>query len=469
LSFDKGKIYANLRRLLHLVGVNRAVFFGALSKIWFAAAGAVTLILIAVRFTPELQGYYFTFYSLVSLQIFVELGMTAVIINFSSHEWSKLKLGENGQVIGDERALSRLRSLVKVVFLWYRVGAVILLVGMGLAGFIFFSLSANTGVSWVPPWLALCLLTAVNLSILPSFSLLEGCNQVAQVYFYRFIQEVIRSISIWTIILLGGGLWSLSGSTFAIVAWAVVFLFAKYRNFFRTLFLPAQGAIIDWRKEVWPMQWRIAVSWLSGYFIYPIFTPALFHFGGPVVAGQMGMTLSMVLALNMISSMWILTKAPQFGIFIAKKEYNNLDKLLVHSTLSAFGIAVLGALIIFSFVSFIYANNLAIAERFLPPFLTAFFLAAIVLMQISYGQSTYLRAHKKEPFVMLSAMTAILTALSVLIAGSRWGAFGIVVLYFSIVALFVIPGGTIIWLRCRDKWHSHEETFESVMLADAGA
>jgi hypothetical protein len=459
----------NIRRFFSLIGVNRAVFYAVLSKAWFAMGGAVTLLLITFYFSPELQGYYFTFYSLLSLQIFVELGMTVVIINFSSHEWSKLRINSEGKVVGDKDALSRLKSLVKVVFVWYRVGALLLLFGMGLAGYIFFSLSPNSGINWVPPWLALCFLTAVNLSLLPRFSLLEGCNQVAQVYFYRFIQEVVRALFIWAIIMLGGGLWSLPVSTLAVVIWAKIFLLKKYGSFFASLSSSAFGPRIDWWREVWPMQWRLAVSWLSGYFVYPLFTPALFHFRGAVAAGQMGMTLSMMMALTMISSMWIITKAPQFGIFVARREYGNLDKLLFRSTLSAVGIAMAGAVVIFSFVSFAYANDFMFAERFLPPLPTAFFLVTVVLMQISIGQSTYLRAHKREPFVIMGVITAGMTALAVLITAGSWGALGVILSYFTIILFFAIPYGTWVWWRFRARWQRPIEQGVPTLVVEGGA
>lgn len=33
---------------------------------------------------------------------------------------------------------------------------------------------------------------------------------------------------------------------------------------------------VSWKTEIWPLQWRIALSWLSGYFIFQLFTPILF-------------------------------------------------------------------------------------------------------------------------------------------------------------------------------------------------
>ncbi|MBU1026762.1 MAG: hypothetical protein KKA31_03430 [Candidatus Margulisbacteria bacterium] len=447
------KIIVNL---LKSIGVNKAVFFGALTRGWAAFAGVITVFLVAFFFSPELQGYYFTFNSLLALQIFVELGLCAVIIYFASHEWAKLGFDENGNVIGDESAISRLRSLAKVSFLWYFIGGLILIVGLSLAGYLFFSSSGQHGINWRAPWFALCFFTGISMWLLPAFSLLEGSNQVAQVYFYRLIQAIFRSISTWTIIALGGALWATVGAVFFPLFWTIYYPIKKYSNYFKAIFKRIPGPRLDWKSDIWPMQWRIAVSWLSNYFSFYVFTPVLFYFQGPVVAGQMGMTWSIVNALSLIAAVWIFARAPEFGILIAKKEYHDLDKLLFRSGAAAVGIACLGSIVIFAFVSLIYTIGHPLSLRFLPPLPTLFFLLATILMQISFAQGNYLRAHKKEPFMGLSVAAAVMIFILVIATAAKWGAIGITASYLFVVALFIIPYGSLIWHRCRKEWHSDQ-------------
>jgi len=202
------------------------------------------------------------------------------------------------------------------------------------------------------------------------------------------------------------------------------------------------------------MQWRIALSWLSGYFVFSLFTPVLFHYHGAVVAGQMGMTWSLVGALSGISSTWVMTKAPRFGMLIAKKEYGRLDRLFFRLTIVSFGVASCGAVAIWTTFYLLYAFDYPLSTRLLPPLPMGMFLLATVLMQISYPQSTYLRAHKREPFVGLSVVSGALIGLSTWLLGSRYAAIGVATGYLAVVALFSIPVGTIIWYRCRARWHS---------------
>ena len=47
---------------------------------------------------------------------------------------------------------------------------------------------------------------------------------------------------------------------------------------------PQTAAQVAWRREILPFQWRISVSWMSGYFIFQLFTPMLFTNQGAVAA-----------------------------------------------------------------------------------------------------------------------------------------------------------------------------------------
>src|SRR6266699_1194993 len=136
--------------------IDRAVFFGLLSRIWGLAAGGVTAILIATYFSPEIQGYYYTFTTILALQVFAELGLGTVAVQFASHEWSKLNLDESGRIVGDGDALSRLVSVAKVVTRWFLFAGVLVAVGVGAAGYVFFSTSPDHNIDWVSPWFLLC-------------------------------------------------------------------------------------------------------------------------------------------------------------------------------------------------------------------------------------------------------------------------------------------------------------------------
>lgn len=457
-----------VKNLLHKMEVDRAVFFGVLSKMWGIVAGPVTAILIVLKFSPELQGYYYTFVTLLALQVFVELGLGTVIIQFASHEWSKLNLDKYGNIIGDSEALSKLVSLARMFLKWYIVGGVIVAFGLGLGGYIFFSKSPNPNINWMYPWLTLCLLTGVNICLVPMWSLLEGCNQVAKLYAYRFFQSLFSNSSIWIAILLGAKLWTASLSCIAILVCAAVFIRYKYWVFFKTLlFLKPINSRIEWHKDIFPMQWRIAISWVSGYFVFSLFTPVLFKFHGPVIAGQMGITWSLVGIITTISGAWLAPKVPKFGMFIAVKSYNKLDQLFSKITKIILVVSVSIGFLIWFFVFLLYSSNNKFAERFLPPLPTGIFLLAQIIIAVSLPASSYLRAHKKEPLLFLSVMSGLLIGISTCILGKYYSAIGMAIGYL-LINIIIIPFVFVVWYYCKINWHKNNDNLEEYNLIASG-
>jgi O-antigen/teichoic acid export membrane protein len=436
-------------RILEWAHVDRAVVFGVFARFWAMLSGPVTILLIASFFSPQTQGYYYTFASLLALQVFVELGLSQVIIQFASHEWSRLHLDEGGRIQGDLQAISRLVSIGRISASWYAVGAGILAVGLGLAGCVFFLKSDDGSVRWAGPWLSLCLLTALRLLSLPFFSLLEGCNQVSEVYRYRFTEGIIRSVFLWLPILLGLGLWTPSVSTGATVVWSVLFVVRRYRYFFRPFLSPPQYARIAWGRDLWPLQWRIAISWLCGYFVFNLFTPILFHYHGPVVAGQMGMTWSLAALLSSVTACFVMPKAPRFGMLIAQHRYVELDQFFWQITKVAALVTGLSTFCLWLLTCLLSIFAPGFADRMLPPLPAGLFFLASALISLSYPMSAYMRAHKKEPLLWLSVISAILVATSNLVFGRYYGATGMAIGYV-LTNILVLPFVVLIWHRFRE-------------------
>lgn len=444
----------SVKRLLRRAEVDRAVIFGLLTKIWSVVIGFLTLLLIANKFTPQLQGYYYTFSNLIGLQVFIELGLSAVIIPFASHEWSKLVLDKSGHIAGDSQALSRLVSLARFTVTWYLVGSLIVIFGLGVGGYIFFSQTQGYHIRWILPWLSLCLFTGITLCLTPILSLLEGCNQVLNVYAFRFFAGLFSGLAICVAIIMGAKLWTQVIVSIVNLVCTIIFLRILYWKFLRALlFSNPQSSVIKWHSDILPMQWRIALSWISGYFVFSFFTPVLFKYHGPVIAGQMGMTWTFIGVLGLVSSSWLYPKVPRFGMLIARKDYKELDRLFWRITKIVTAITIMTAALIWLLVYIVNKLHHPIAERFLSPLPTACLLLAQVLIAISLPFSSYLRAHKKEPLLFLSVLSGILTAISTLVLGKYFSATGMAI-GFLLLNLILIPFVGIIWYRCKVSWHN---------------
>ena len=87
--------------LRHVIGLDRAVGFTVLARLWASSAGLVTVALIARFLSPAEQGYYYTFGSLVAMQMIFELGFSFVILQLASHERAQLSISTDNQISGD--------------------------------------------------------------------------------------------------------------------------------------------------------------------------------------------------------------------------------------------------------------------------------------------------------------------------------------------------------------------------------
>ncbi len=441
-------------RLLKWFEIDRAIIFVLLARGWQLLAGPTSILLIANYMTPGAQGFYYTFGSLLALQSFVELGFSLVVINVSSHEWAYLRLDDAGFIVGEPEALSRLISLGRLVYWWYALAGLIFTLGVSIAGYLFFSQESHLGINWQMPWFSLVILTGLLLWVLPFNVLLEGCNQVAAVNRFRLGQAILNNIALWIMIAAGGHLWSLVVAAGVKLGVNLYFLLIQYRNFFSLFFQPPADSKMVWRTEIWPMQWRLGLSTFTEYFAFALYNIVMFQYYGAIVAGQMGITRQMVLSLELMSMAWVQTKVARFGMLIAQKEYTQLDRFWLRISLVSLVIISIGGGAGWLLVYLLNVSVIPLAERMLPPWPTAIFLLASVIMHIPKSQIIYLRAHKQEPTMRMGITTHLATGLLVWLLGSRFGPIGASWAYLLISVVF-FSWTTRIWFRFRAESHNN--------------
>src|SRR5579863_6389000 len=122
------------------------IAFTVLARAWASAAGLITVGLIARFLSPDEQGYYYTFGSLVALQIVFELGFSFVILQMASHERAHLTITGRGGVEGDPVAHARLASVLQKVVRWYTVASLLLVGFLVIAGTYFFAAQQQPNV-----------------------------------------------------------------------------------------------------------------------------------------------------------------------------------------------------------------------------------------------------------------------------------------------------------------------------------
>lgn len=444
-----------ISKLFSYFEVSKELILSAGYRFFVLIGGFITMLLVLFNFSPELQGFYYTFASFAALQVFAEMGLASVIITVISHEWAHLKINDNGVIKGNRKVLEKLFGLTDFAIRWFLVGSIAFFILTLIIGCYFFWNKAGMsgGVSWLLPWIAFVFVLSLNILLVPFWAILEGCNQLLSVYKFRITISVVANIAAWISIILGAGLWVCSINILMVVLISTYMIKKEYSIFFYQLYFRKNSVKkFTWIKEVLPLQWRITISWISGYLSFSLFVPVLFHYHGAVVAGQMGVTLSLIAALSSISASWMAVLAPKFGILIARGQYQELDTALYKSLTGIYlGSIALGTLIYLSVV-FINYFDMPISKKFLTPNSTGLFIAATIMQIITLPFSTYLRAHKKEPMLGISVVSGIFIGCVVLFGASNWGVNEVAAGYL-IVSILLCPISISIWYKKKLEWH----------------
>lgn len=444
------------------LGVDRAVSITLLGRGWNICSGVLTILAVAYFISPAAQGFYYTFNSLIALQIFAELGLNSAIVQFASHEMARLTWHTDGTLVGDAMAKRRLKSIMVFVLRWFSVVAVLMIAILLPAGLYFFSVNEQLEIkeqSVGLPWSLLVFSTAGNLFIAAIAAILEGCGKVAHVALLRLWQSIF-SVAIGLITLsLGGQLFALTLSSMAMGAVGLIWIWVNYRAFLRDLlYHNAKASSMKWREEIWPFQWRIAVSWISGYFIFQLFNPLLFKTHGPILAGQMGMTLQIVGAINGAAMAWISTKVPTYGLLIARKQRQDLDALFFRGLLQSGAFLFASLIAAWIVLYYLTVTESQYAQRVLPLGLFTVLCLVSLMNHVVFAEASYLRAHRKEPFMIVSIMSGATTLILAWSWISPYGLAGAVFSYAVPTFLCGLCGGTYVFLRKREQWKSENVT-----------
>lgn len=432
-------------------GGDRSSLWSLLGRVWSVVAGLLILALATTVLSPATQGYFFTFMGLMTAQTVLEVGFAAVLAQFSSHEWSALRAGEDGRVTGPTEARARLGSLIRLAQRWYLFVGVAVAVVLGLGGSLLLASQGDTGVAWVTPWWLLIGAQALVVQTLPLSGLLEGCDRVTSSQRSLLTANVLATSASALALALGAGLYALAlaAGVRAVVALSLQLWHARDILALRHCRDPDHS--IGWRGEFLPQQWRIGLSWMAGFAMFQSFTPIAFAVGGPVVAGTVGVAAQAFLITQGLGLAWVTASQPRFGTLAARGDVEGLRAIARQTLLRSGVTAALVAALGWGTAAAITVVAPDYGERFGGLLPLGIFLLCAVLLQISNVETSAVRFRKREPFVASSVAGAVLVVLSSAWLGSRYGATGIALGFLAVLALMLLPWVHVLYLR-----HTHD-------------
>jgi hypothetical protein len=419
-------------------------------------AGLLTTVLIAAFFSTDTQGYYYTLIPLIGLQTMADSGLQALLLHFTSHERASLEMREDGALTGSPVAMQRMASIYRFGLSWFVTAAVLFGIVVTVIGWVLLSRNAAP-IAWHWPLILTVLLASISLAWSPLIAMLEGCNQVSVVNRMRLLQAISGSLAAWTCIALNGGLWTLVAATLVQVLWEAWLLAVRFRSTWASLRAEVPGHF-NWRVEIWPLQWKLLVQTTARHFAYTPLIPVVLEFHGALLAGQLGMTWTVLVNIQMAAFSWIRTHSPKYGILIAKRDFWALDSSFFR-TVAVTSVALLvllctfvGLLALLPHLPFAFCQQLS--GRFLDWNVAAVFAAALLPSHIIQCLSIYIRAHKQDPIMLVTCLGNLALGIAVFYLGRHYGPSTVAVAMLLVLGLITMPGVTWIWIRSRRLWHA---------------
>lgn len=446
------------RRIQQKLLIDRPLFYALAARIWQALSGPISIMLVIVSLTAAETGVYYGLGAIIGIQVFFELGLLNILISQvgyavasgSGNDDSSLRLQGNSPTRPIAKN-EKLGNLIHASERWF-FGASIL---FGLSALVFGWITlhkANDSIAWKEVLIAHVIISSMAFALAPSQAILEGAGQRETVYRVRFFQAVTGSFAVWLALILGLKLWAVVVSAVVQVGWMSYLRFGLEATFFsQSRKLTTGPARFSWTREILPLQWRMAVGSVAYFLATQLFVVIILYYESDIAAGQLGLTLSIMSAIQMAALAWVQTN---FSVVSIQNGLGNREAAGTHWRKIA---AVSSILLFFALCSFIVVVSLlplfehGFEYRFITPTQIAIYSIGCLANHCFAFQSFYVLSRGGKPFLMATVVGYLTTAMAVWIGGAFHGITGLLLCYTLSMVLFCLPLHTWAYLRFRQQ------------------
>ena len=373
------------------------------------------IILISHFLTKEMQGYWYSFISLSALSVFADLGFTSIVMQFAAHEYAFINFDKYMRFQGNQIYINRISSLFKFVLKFSIKAVIITYPIIFLIGYVIMN-KEQTSFNWIYPWLIYIISSGILffLNIITSF--FEGCNQISKIQRINLVCVIVNFFIVTISFYLKIYLYALAlGALFQCIV-RFIFIITYYNKTIIQIF-SLSNFDFNWSSQIFKLLSKYSVSFISGYFVFQLFTPVSFRFYGSVFAGKIGMTINLVMAIYSFSSIWIYVVTPKINMLVSAKKWKYLNLLFKKNMYLSILTYVSGALLLILML-FIFPQLSAFQNRLLNKANLILLIIAWLCQLIINGFAIYLRAFKEEPLVKLSLFSGIFILISTIFIGT---------------------------------------------------
>lgn len=259
-----------------------------------AGGGLLCLIIVAATYESVEIGRIYTVLSLVGAATLFELGLSTLVLQRNSQitrdrNWDSDNPVNNHDLITP--TFGHYLALVGVQ------ACLLLMVLLPIGLWVILGVFKEPLGGGVLAWILACMAMALGLPTALLLNTLEGLGEIEAVAKVRVVQS-LASLTGLSLSLLGGiGYPSVTIQLACSVVAGWVAIWAVHARFVVTLFRKIQMHLLPGRIALdWPLQWRLILSFLSGYFSNQAWVVAITLTGAVVLAGHVAMTLQVLAA-----------------------------------------------------------------------------------------------------------------------------------------------------------------------------
>lgn len=414
------------------------------TRIWNLFGYLVSFYFVATYLSQIEQGYYYTLNSLIALQVFFELGFSYVIVQKTSSLFSIWNASNDESVRED--SFRNISSFFYYIIQWFLGCGVLLIVVLVVVGKLFFSKDTSGVVSSLHSlWYLLVVLTSVNLILTALLSFFEGFGKAIIVYRIKLFQNIVSQIVLWTSIFFDTGIYSLLLSNLILFLVGVIFVFKFFITDIIELIKLRTNKFGYWFNNLFKFQSKVALSWISGYFQFQLLVPVIFKYCGPVDAGRMGNTFSIVSGITALSMALIQSKSWEYSALIAVHNHEKLNEVFRKHFLQAVSVSLFVGMGLFATVVLLNFLEFNLATKILPPIPFLFFIIATILNVVTGSFSIYLRAFLEEKLLAVSLLTGVSIISLLYLFTPIYGLIGVAVVYLGCTFIFGFLGSLIVY------------------------
>lgn len=412
-----------------------------LYRIIHALLALVTLYFITKYLTPVEQGWYYTFLSFSALVYLFDFGLSIALIHISAIEFVKLKWGYKGLIVGENS--KRFKDFISISFAKYKKLGLLYFIIIFPFGILYFNENETAdNYYWYFPWIMHVTASSLSLLSLPFLSIIEGSGNISEIYKLKIIQILTGSLLCCLLIYFS---YPLYAPSMLLLSTAVITLI--WLIFYRKNNLPEKNNMVssyDWKENISSFKNRVGITFLGSYLFVQIYTPALFYFEDPMIAGRFGLSLAIGNMLGLISSSWFVTNIPNMTKYIAENNYNQFINIFKKSFYQS-TIFLVFSIIMISCVYFLFVEE-EIFNRLLGFYNFIGILFIILITHLINSVVIYIRCFKKEPLAVPHFICAVITLFFGFYLLLNYSVTGLIIGVLTIQVFITMPV-TLIWWR----------------------